>query len=168
MLVSPVPYAAEFEQKFAAEMLLRETADAARAAGMKPLIISAAGKKDLGAALVSAVASGADAMFISADQLFTDQREQIVAFAAHRKLPAIYPFRLFAEVGGLMSYGPNIAEMYKQIGRYAGRILKGAKPGNLPIQLPTKFELVLNLKAAKALGLDISPLLLARLDEAIE
>jgi putative ABC transport system substrate-binding protein len=168
MLVSPVPYAAEFEQKLTAELELKETAAAARVAGLKPLVIDATSETDLQSALNSAVVAGADAIFVSADPFFTDRREQIVAFAAHHRLPAIYPWRLFAEVGGLMSYGPNIAEMYKQIGRYAGRILKGAKPGDLPIQLPTRFELVLNLKTAKALGLNLSPLLLARLDEAIE
>jgi putative ABC transport system substrate-binding protein len=168
MFVSPVSYTAEFEQKFAAEMLLTETAAAARAAGLKPLILPAASETDLAAALGSAAKTGAEAIFVSADQFFTDRREQIVAFAARQGLPAIYPWRLFADAGGLMSYGPSISEMYRQIGRYAGRILKGAKPGDLPVQLPTKFELVLNLKTAKALGLDISPLLLARVDEAIE
>src|SRR5262249_25812271 len=98
----------------------------------------------------AAVAEGASALLVSADPFFTNSRDLIVALAAKHALPAVYPWRQYAASGGLASYGPDIIEAYRQAGGYAGRVLKGAKPSDLPVQLPRRFELALNLKAAKS------------------
>jgi putative ABC transport system substrate-binding protein len=116
----------------------------------------------------AAVKDGARALLVSADPFFTNWRDLIVALTAKHALPGVYPWRQYAVSGGLASYGPSIVEAYQQIGGYAARILKGAKPGDLPVQLPTKFELVLNLKAAKALGLTVPRTMFARANEFIE
>jgi putative ABC transport system substrate-binding protein len=104
-------------------------------------------------AFASAVRDRADALLISADPFFTTRRNQTVALAARHGLPVVYPWKEYTEVGGLMSYGPSLTTAYHAIGLYAGRILKGADPGELPVQFPTTFEFVINMKTAKALGL---------------
>jgi ABC-type uncharacterized transport system substrate-binding protein len=110
----------------------------------------------------------ADAFLISPEALFVTRRVQLLTLAARHALPAVYHRREFADAGGLMSYGSSLAEQFRQTGLYAGRILKGEKPAEMPVQLPTKFEFIINLQTAKTFGIDIPPTLLARADEVIE
>ena len=112
--------------------------------------------------------ASARALIILTDPIFFSQRRKIVDLATRSRLPAMYFFQEFAEEGGLMSYGPSDTDLYRRSATYVDRILNGAKPSELPVEQPTKFDLVINLKAAKALGLDISPMLLARADKVIE
>jgi putative tryptophan/tyrosine transport system substrate-binding protein len=141
---------------------------AAAAMGQQLEIIAAATTRDISLAFSEAVRKQADALLIHADPMFTNRRVQLATLAARYAIPAIYSSREFAEVGGLMSYGANLADIYRQIGTYTGRILKGTKPADLPVVQPTKFEFVINLATAKALGLTVPDSLLARADEVIE
>jgi len=145
-----------------------EVAGAARALGLPLRTLHAASDRDIDAAFRTLGQERTDALLIVSNPLFTDRREQIVTLANHYRIPAIYALREYATAGGLMSYGASIKDAYRQTGVYAGRILKGTKPGELPVLQPTKFELVINLRTAKALGLTVPLPLLARADEVIE
>ena len=146
----------------------RDLEDAAKTMGLEATVVAAAAEQDFDAAFAAVAARRADALIIASDPFLTGQRERIVALAAKSGVPAMYDLREYAAAGGLMSYGPSLAEAYRQAGRYAGRVLKGAKPADLPVIQAAKFELVINLKTAKALGVGISPSLLAQADEVIE
>jgi putative ABC transport system substrate-binding protein len=142
--------------------------EAAGAIGVQLQIFKASRKEEFAAAFADLVRNHVDAIVVAADPAFNDGRDQLVTLAARHAVPAVYEWREFVDAGGLMSYGANLKDTYRQIGAYTARILKGDKPADLPIEQPTKFELVINAKTAKALGLSISPTLLARADEMIE
>jgi ABC-type uncharacterized transport system substrate-binding protein len=147
---------------------LRGAEAAAAASGVRLLSVEARGRAEIDRAFVAMAREGAGALLVLMDGIFYDQRERIAALAAKNRLPAVYGFSVFAEAGGLMSYAASRSDSYRQTAVYVDKILKGAKPSELPVELPTKFELVINLKTAKALGLTIPPSLLARADQIIE
>ena len=151
-----------------ADAIAKDFEATTRAFCRQPIVLKASSESDLEAAFVSAAQQPADGLFVGADAFFTNRRSQIVALAARHALPAAYGWREFVEAGGLVSYGPSISWAYRQIGQYASRILKGQKPGDLPVQQPIKFEFIINLKTAKALGIEVPPTLLATADEVIE
>jgi putative tryptophan/tyrosine transport system substrate-binding protein len=146
----------------------RDLQVAATAIGQQLRILNASSESDLDAAFAALVQRRADALLVGNDVFFTNRREQIVALAARHAIPTIYAFRQFAESGGLTSYSTNLVEVYRQVGLYVGRILKGEKSADLPVVQPTKFELVINLRTAKTLGIKISDNLLSLADEVIE
>jgi putative ABC transport system substrate-binding protein len=151
-----------------AEAELRDLPAAARAMGLRLLILDVGNVRDIEAAVATAVQSGAGALSVGGGAFLNSQRKRLVALAARHKLPASYPLKEFAMIGGLMSYGPSISGAYRQAGIYVGRILKGEKPADLPVVQASKFEFVVNLKTARALGLEFHPQLLATADEVIE
>ena len=147
---------------------LQQLEEAARAINQRLFIAKASTDSELDGSFASLQREGAGALLVAADPYFDTRREQIVGFAAQQRLPAIYQFREYAVAGGLLSYGVSITDAYRQCGVYTGKILKGAKPSDLPVLQSTKFELVINLKTANALGLSIPPDVLSLADEVIE
>ncbi len=146
----------------------RDLEEAGRAIGRQILMVNAANEREFHAAFAKVVQAGAGGLLIPATVFFFSQRRQLAALAARHALPTVYSLREYAEVGGLISYGPSQSDAYRRAGVYVGRILKGEKPGDLPVEFSTKFELVINLATAKALGVEIPPTLLATADEVIE
>jgi len=150
------------------ERFVSEVRAAASAVGQQLIVLYVTSDREIETAFTTLVQRGADALHAGIGSLMLSQRERIVALAARHRIPAIYTYRDYVAAGGLMSYGTSVNDAYRQAGIYAGRILKGEKPGDLPVMLPTKFELVINLKTAKALGLEVPDNLLALADEVIE
>jgi len=150
------------------EALSSDLHAAARTLGLQLQVLHASAEREIDAVFTALHQLQAGGLMIGHDAFFNSQSERLATLALRRAMPTIYQFREFAAAGGLMSYGTDLADSYRQTGVYASRILKGEKPGDLPILQPTKFELFINLKTAKALGLDVPPTLLARADEVIE
>jgi putative ABC transport system substrate-binding protein len=151
-----------------ADPQLKDVQTAARAIGQQIHILNASTERDVDTAFATLVQQLDGALLVTNDAFFHDQREQLVALAAHHAVPTIYDRRAYAEAGGLISYGTNYVGAFRQLGIYTARILNGTKPADLPVEQSAKFELVINLKTAKVLGLDVPPTLLARADEVIE
>jgi putative ABC transport system substrate-binding protein len=151
-----------------AEPTMRGMAVAGHTLGLEIEVFNASTGPEIGSAFAALSRWRPDALFVGSDPLFITERAQLLTLAARHALPASYFQRDFVEAGGLMSYGPDYADSYRQAGAYVGRILKGARTTDLPVQQPTKLELAINLKTAKSLGIEIPPMLLARADEVIE
>ena len=152
----------------AAKTTVRDVELAARAIGLQIQVLNGSTSQEINAAFATFVRERPDALFIGGDPFFNDRRVQITQLAAYHRVPATYSNRDLAEAGGLMSYGTNIADAWRQAGVYTGGILKGTKPADLPVVQASKFDLVINLQTARMLGLDVPPMLLARADEVIE
>ena len=150
------------------EYEMRDAEEAGRTIGRKILIVKAAGEAEFNAAFATIVQAGAGALLVRGGPVFLNRRRLLVTLANRYALPASYVTSDYPEVGGLMSYGPSQTDAYRRAGIYAARILRGAKPGDLPVDQATRFDLVINLATAKALGLEVPPSLLARADEVIE
>jgi putative ABC transport system substrate-binding protein len=151
-----------------AESTVRDVETAARAMGLQIQVLNASNGREIDAPFTSLARDRPDALFVGNDAFFNARRVQLVLLAGRHGLPAIYWDREFAEAGGLMTYGSNIVDVYRQMGVYTGRVLKGAKPADLPVEQSSKFELVINAQTARMLGLTIPPSLLAIADEVIE
>jgi putative ABC transport system substrate-binding protein len=147
---------------------IRDVQQAVRDLGQRLVILNGGSDEDIDAAFAGLARQGVAALMVGADPFFDTRRDRLIALVTRHRVPAIYQFRDYALTGGLMSYGASITDLYRQVGVYVGRILKGEKPADLPVMLPTKFELVINLKTAKALGINISDNLLTLADEVIE
>jgi putative ABC transport system substrate-binding protein len=160
MLVNPTSPYAESETK--------DVMASARALGRQVHVLNASTGQEIDSAFTTLVQQGAGALLVSGDPFFDSQRDRLIVLAAHYAVPAIYQWREFATIGGLMSYGTSILDAYRRSGIYVGKILKGAKPTDLPVMQPTKFEFVINLKTSKALGIEIPSKLLTFADEVIE
>jgi putative ABC transport system substrate-binding protein len=145
-----------------------EFREAAERLGVKAIVLSAGSEGEIGEAFASLAQQGAGALLVGTDPFFNSRRDQFAALALRYALPAMFPQKEYVSAGGLISYGPHFADGYRQAGVYLGRVLKGEKPADLPIMQPTRFEMVINLKTAKALGVSPPPTLLAIADEAIE
>jgi putative ABC transport system substrate-binding protein len=151
-----------------AEIYVKEAVTAASALGIEVPVLNASTEHDLDEAFASLAKLGAGGLVVNGEPFFESQRDRIVALSARYAVAAIYSYREYVGAGGLMSYGTSLTDSYRRAGIYVGRILRGEKPADLPVMQPTKFELVLNLKTAKTLNLQIPPKLLALADEVIE
>jgi putative ABC transport system substrate-binding protein len=148
--------------------MLKRAEVAGRALGVRLQVVEARGPADFGRAFSDMTRARADALTVLGSAMFFSERKRLLDLTAKNRLPAVYSQREFVDAGGLMAYGPNLADFFRHAATYVDKILKGAKPGDLPVEQPTKFELIINLKAAKALGLTIPPSLLGRADEVIQ